>query len=370
MSDNSEQSHRSIHHVCKTFFPLRGGVEVVVDAICRCTANAANSTVLSAATATIGQKKYPFARLKLAKSYGELLSTPLAPKIFFEIWRSLRSANVVCVHYPFPLADIAVGLAGLFARAEVVVYWHAKIYSQKLSKWFIFPFTYLMILKASKVVVASPSMLEHSAMLRHFRRKVTVLPYGLPELSESASNSHDDGYFLAIGRHVPYKGFDVLIKAFATTHHRLIIAGDGARYSDHLALVKKLGLCDRVSLLGSVSEAKKSKLLKGCTALILPSIYPSEAFALVQLEAMQFAKPIINTSLKSGVPWVARNSVESITVSPSNATELANAANRLASDDELRTRLGANGRIRRDNMFSEDMFSKRIHKLFKLHPAR
>jgi len=79
----------------------------------------------------------------------------------------------------------------------------------------------------------------------------------------------------------------------------------------------------------------------------------SEAFGLVQIEAMASGCPVINTRIPgSGVPEVSQDNVSGITVGPANAYELAAAANRLDNQPELRARLSQGAMQRATEHFS------------------
>ena len=73
---------------------------------------------------------------------------------------------------------------------------------------------------------------------------------------------------------------------------------------------------DRVRLLGSVPESERVKLMCIADVFVMPSVTDAETFGLVQLEAMAAGRPIVNTSLDTAVPHVARHGIEAITVPP------------------------------------------------------
>ncbi len=100
-----------------------------------------------------------------------------------------------------------------------------------------------------------------------------------------------------LGRLVPSKNVDFLIKLIAQVEDvQLVILGDGPKAGELGQLAQELKCEDRVSFIGSVSDAEKWKYLKSLDLFILPSkILPTgqmEGFGIVLLEATVAGTPV------------------------------------------------------------------------------
>ena len=122
-------------------------------------------------------------------------------------------------------------------------------------------------------------------------------------------------------------------------------------------------LDDRVHFLGFMPDDKLKQAYADCDIFVLPSVARSEAFGIVQLEAMIYGKPVINTDLPSGVPHVSLHGRTGLTVPPSDPKSLALAINRLASEDELREAYGNNARKRVETCFNEKNIIRQLYKI-------
>lgn len=154
---------------------------------------------------------------------------------------------------------------------------------------------------------------------------------------------HRKPYVLAIGRLVPQKGFDILIRAFARAGiaHDLIVAGEGPERQALDNLVRELALGGRVVLLGRADRPTAVALFKGCSFFVLPS--RMEPLGIVNLEAMAAAKAVI-ASRVGGVPEIVTEGKTGLLFPSADEGLLAAAIQSLGSDAALCARLGAAGR--------------------------
>ena len=104
----------------------------------------------------------------------------------------------------------------------------------------------------------------------------------------------------------------------------------------------RCGIADRVTFSAGFSD-NLATYFHAADVFALPSCERSEAFGIVQLEAMASGKPVINTQIDSGVPYVSLDGITGITVQPRNSDAMATALNRLFDDPELRRRMGHAG---------------------------
>lgn len=165
---------------------------------------------------------------------------------------------------------------------------------------------------------------------------------------------------LFVGRLVYYKGCNVLIEAFSKVKGaELTIIGSGELEEELKLQAKKARISNKVHFLSNVDKEKLNHAFKECDVFILPSIMKSEAFGLVQIEAMAYGKPVINTNLPSGVPYVSLDHETGLTVPPNNVQALADAMTWMVEHEEERLEMGRKARIRvKEHYRMDDMLQK------------
>lgn len=293
-----------------------------------------------------------------ARSYRRVLGMPLAPGFFTAYRRMCREYDVVGFHMPFPLSAIAFSLMGS-GRARVVVHYHCDIVRQKALGLFYHPFLHRLLSKADVVLASSPALIEGSPILRQHRAKCRPVPYAVnQEVAVRASSAQTDvirqrlgiapgrRVVLHVGRLVYYKGIDVLISAMRDVDATLVVVGEGPLRPQVEQQIVDLGMGDRVVLCGAVADADLPAHYEMADLFVLASTAVSEAYALVQVEAMAHGLPVINTSLSTSVPWVSQHDRTGLTVPPGDASALADAIQRILRDAALRERYAAAALVR------------------------
>ena len=178
------------------------------------------------------------------------------------------------------------------------------------------------------------------------RGRVIYNGVNLEDFAAPAPFAHPKPYVLGIGRFVPNKGFDVLIRAFAKARmpsHDLLLAGDGTERGPLERLAHDLGLRDNIKFLGRVDRPTAVSLFHGCSFFVLPS--RDEPQGIVNLEAMAAGKAIIATQV-GGVPEMVTDGENGLLVPAGAPDALASALERLGGDEGLRQRLGSAGLTR------------------------
>ena len=228
-----------------------------------------------------------------------------------------------------------------------------------------------MLKKTDKIFVASESIIAQSKYLGKYRDKIEIIPFGIsienyergektPILTEKLSDKNNLK-LLFVGRLVSYKGVDVLLDAMAKTSGvELFVIGSGNLDDELAEQTERLGIKDKVHFLGTVETDELKSAFNDCDVFVLPSVTRAECFGLVQLEAMVYGKPVINTSLPTAVPEVSLNNVSGLTVTPGSADELADAINKLAADSEQREAFGRAARKLCQENYNLDIMQERI----------
>lgn len=349
-------------HVGKFYPPSRGGMEKVLQLLCETASASIDSRVLVAGEQPITihetMNGVPVTRVASLARVGAVAICPSFP-----YWLRKVEADVTVVHEPNPVALVAHAIAR--PSSPVILWFHAEVVRPAWRyQVFYRPFLVRMLRRARRIVVSSPSLVEHASELQPYRHKCVVVPFAVEPCKHALTNeiaarvlalkseAQQGRLVLFVGRLVPYKGVDVLLRAVAGVNAHLVVVGEGPSRVQLERLASALDLSDRVRFTGNASEAELTALYNACDLLVLPSVTQAEAFGMVQLEAMACGKPVISTDLPTGVPWVNQDGITGLVVPPGDVSALAAAMRSLVEDPDRRARMGAAGRRRVETEFS------------------
>ncbi len=357
-------------HVGKYYPPHWGGMETALKDMCEVLSPRVELEALVAADGPGSLREViGGVRVERLRCHGTLFSQPLV----WGLGRRLRqlAADVVHLHEPNPLAMVQFLMSG--SPAHLVIHYHSDIVRQKRLGWLYRPWLEAGLARARAIVVGSRELVECSPVLSRWKHKCTVIPFGI-----------DLGPFLAIGRPAPerplqratplilavgrlayYKGFQYLIEAMRSVPEaRLAIVGDGPERARLEALAAAADLAGRVELRGRVDDSALREMYRRASLFCLPSCERSEAFGLVQLEAMGAGLPMVSTNLPTGMRSINRNGETGLVVPPHDVKALAVALNQLVADPALRARMGESGRLRAIELFSREVMGARLLELY------
>ena len=151
---------------------------------------------------------------------------------------------------------------------------------------------------------------------------------------------------IALGRLIPGKGFDILLKAFSRViseiDARLLILGEGPQRAYLENMIRDLGVTGKVSLAGF--QKNPYTFLAHSDIFVLSSQH--EGLPMAILEAMACGIPVISTDCRSGPREILQNGQCGILVPVNNETALADAITRLLKDREQREEFSKRGKER------------------------
>jgi glycosyltransferase involved in cell wall biosynthesis len=129
--------------------------------------------------------------------------------------------------------------------------------------------------------------------------------------------------------------------------------------------IDRAGLTGRVFLPGSLPDKQLHTLMAACDLFCLPSIERTEAFGIVLLEAMAFAKPLITTDIAgSGVNWVNLAEKTGLVVRASDSAALAEGIKYLIDNEQARAKMGEAAHERLNDLFDIKKVAGRILDLY------
>lgn len=371
-----------ILHLGKYFSPYVGGVEQVESDCVRAIGGAAEQLVfcfnhergdlketVNGVTVVRADVCAKAASQPLSASYGRLLK-----RAFREF-----DPDAVIFHFPNPFGAHYL-LRQLKERpaCRLIVWWHLDITKQKFLGKVFRGQTERLLKRADTVVSTSPNYIEGSKFLTRYREKCVVIPNcagderirtdgnTVKRAEEIRAKYAGKTLLFALGRHVPYKGMEYLIRASARLgdSFRVLIGGEGPLTDSLKSLAKG---DEKIVFLGRIDEETRKACTLACDIFCFPSITKNEAFGIALAEAMALGKPAVTFHIEgSGVNYVSVDRETGLEAENANPEKYAAAIETLAQNESLRKQYGENARKRALTLFSEAAFRENVRTLLRI----
>jgi Glycosyltransferase len=338
---------KTILHVSKYYYPDLGGIETVAMYLAEGLKDYHNIVICFSK-----DKKYHEEDINGVKVYRVPVNYSfMSQDISFRYYGILKKLVsyyqpfAVHVHCPNPFVYPMVTHA-ISQETKLIAHWHSDILSKGIMYDLIKPFEKHFLDRADLVISTSPNYINYSKPLMEHIDKVKVAQNGLitssfdlqPEDKEriqAIKQKYDNKKIvLFVGRHVPYKGIDYLIRSeqYIKSDCVILIAGTGPQTHT----LQSIPRSNRVVFIGKLPDQDLRCYAHAATVFAFPSITKAEAFGIALAEAMYCKSTPVTFSIKgSGVNWVSIKDVTCEEVPLKDEKAFGEAIDKLLSDENL-----------------------------------
>lgn len=355
------------------FYPIRGGVEKVMWDLTRGLAAEGHTCDMLCASFD-GAKELQIidlgenGRCIVLPCRHQAAGTMLCPQMIGWLRKHASEYDLIHIHHPDPMACLALRLSGF--KGRVILHWHSDILKQKAILAAYKPLQSWLIRRADRIVGTTPVYVVQSKALKDVQEKTTYVPIGIDPVvyapdkaAEIQARYPDKKIVYSLGRLVPYKGYTYLIQAaqYLPDDYIILIGGKGPLMESLQAEINDQQLQDKVKLLGFVSDEDHAAYYGAAKVFVMSSVMKTEAFGIVQIEAMSTGTPVVATKIpESGVSWVNQAGVSGLNVEPEDPKALAEAILSICKNKERYDTFSQGARERFTSLYQHDKMIKKI----------
>ena len=355
------------------FYPIRGGVEKVMWDLTRGLSAEGYACDMLCASYD-GSKELQIIQLGengrciVLPCQLQASGTMLCPGMISWLRKHAAEYDLIHVHHPDPMAALALRLSGY--KGRVILHWHSDILKKKAILAAYKPLQSWLIKRAERIVGTTPVYISQSPALQKVQDKVTYVPIGIdpvvyePEKAAAIQARWPGKKIVySLGRLVPYKGYTYLISAaqYLPDDYHVVIGGTGPLREQLQNEIDYSNLKEKVSLLGFVPDEDIAPLYGVAKVFVLSSVMKTEAFGIVQIEAMSTGTPVVATKIpESGVSWVNEDGISGLNVTPKDPKALADAILAICENEERYATFSQGARERFKMLYQFDKMIKKI----------
>lgn len=306
-----------------------------------------------------------------------ILQTPVVPRI--QKYMSRAEGDVVHSHSPPPLSSYYAAKGCESSKTPFVITYHADVEipsrgGKVIAELYRRTFDTYTVRSADKIIVTSGSY--HATSRTVWKYHPEIIPNAVDaerfspkvdgsKIRERHGVGSDEHLVLFVGRIVWHKGIEYLMEASKyVPSARFFFVGSGENLEKYKARAEALGVQDRVIFTGRLSWKDLPKYYAACDVFVLPSISRLEAFGIVTLEAMSTGKAVVVADIP-GVREVIEDGKEGLVFDVMDAEDLGKKISTLIEDEELRKRMGKEGRKKVEERFSITTVADQVEKVYE-----
>jgi len=229
--------------------------------------------------------------------------------------------------------------------------------------------------KADKILSTSQVMAKETKL--YTNKDIEVTPFGIDMEQFKPMNTKEELFDkddIVIGTvktleekyGIEYliKAFKILIDKYKDLSLKLLIVGGGSLDNSLKDLVKKLKIENKTIFVGKVPFNEVPKYQNILDIAVFPSIENSESFGVAVIEASACEKPVIVSNV-GGLPEVVENGISGFVVPPKNEKALAQTIEELILHEDMRNKMGQEGRKRVNKLYNWEDNVKQMIKIYK-----
>jgi len=297
---------------------------------------------------------------------------------FFECLK--EKPDIFHAHWAFPAGYVAYILSKIFRKKVLVTIHGGEI--PLLKKFNFLRKVVINGLNNSSIVIANSNYTKKELMSMGVKEKKINVEKVTPNFLNHSENKKslaefrrkfaepDHQLILFYGRLVERKGVEYLILALNEMEIKnvhLIIAGGGELFEKLRTLTKQLQLDSKITFFGRATDEELASLQDISDIFVCPSIVDSrgmtEYLGLVIPEAMDAGLPVIATSV-GGIVDTVNNEVNGLLVEQKNPKAIANAIEKLVSDEDFKKKIIENSKETVKD-FSPTIIAQSYFKIFQ-----
>jgi len=355
-----------ILHLYKDYYPVLGGIENHIRVLAEAQAAAGHEVTVLVCDPGHRTHVETLSGVRVIKA-GRMATAASMPLSLAQPWILMHQRpDIVHIQSPYPLGEAANWVLGR-GKATVISY-QSDIVRQKRFMPFYGPVLRRVLQAADRIIASSPRYIASSPWLQPLEQKCAVVPLGADLSRFTPVDRRTEGgplRLVFVGRLRYYKGLDTLLHALALVPDvRADIVGSGPVQAELEALAEELGVMDRVTLVGDVSDEALPECYHGADVFVLPANARAEAFGTVLIEAMASGLPCITTELETGTSWIVQDGITGRVVPPMDPPALAEAIREMG-DPKRRREMGAAGRRRAEEHFTRQRMIDQVMEVYQ-----